>query len=311
MSFPLPQSDPGASQPFRIVLQQAEESSTEHFRPTAVLQITSVLRTSGLLRGLPAEEVKTLLLVLTYLTPNGVFLATVHQMAEAMRVSLGKMEQRLRRLQGFAWQGESILREQVRENGLRSYTPSTFLIAVEQARLQVPESIAPLPATSSREAVIERSRAAYAHPRAEVERQIAELNGWEVPGEVVEEGDTTNLRYRLLRFGVTPEQAEELLVQYPAEEIRQQLDWIPYRKARKPGLLLIAAIENHYDEPIVLRQRRLFEQALQAPFEPAATTKEQPQEQEVETPPSLVPLAEGETLILPPIPSSDGTPPES
>jgi len=293
MSFSLPQSGSNAHQPFRIVLAQVEEAQTDHFRPTAVVQITPALRTSGLLRGLPAEEVKTLLMALTYLTPNGVFLATVPQMAEALRVTEWKMEQRLRRLQGFAWQGEPLLREQVRQSGLRSYVPSTFLVGIEQGA-PVPTKATGtrvLPA-SSREDVIAHSLATYTHPRAEVERQIAEQNGWEVPG--VSDTEVSTLHRRLLRFGLLPEQADALLAQHPAEEIQQQLDWLPYRKARKPGPLLIAAIENRYTEPIAARQRRLFDQAV---MPPRVEDPPEDQAQEAESS-SAMPLNEGETLVL-------------
>ncbi|MCW3053458.1 MAG: hypothetical protein JWN14_2628 [Chthonomonadales bacterium] len=303
MSFTPPQSGSNTPRPFRIVLEQVEEAQTDHFRPTAVLQITPALRTSGFLRGLPAEEVKTLLIVLTYVTPNGVFLATVPQMAEAMRVTEGKMEQRLRRLQGFAWQGEPLLREQVRESGLRSYAPSVFLVEIEQRAFVPTRAVGtPVLPASNREEVIAHSRATYTHPRAEVERQIAEQNGWDIPGTGATDTQPSTLYRRLLRFGILPEQAEELLAQHPAEEIQQQLDWLPYRKARKPGPLLIAAIENGYAEPIATRQRRLFDQAIHTP-----RGAEDPS-QEVDSLSYAVPLVEGEPLVLPSIPTENSDP---
>jgi hypothetical protein len=303
MSFPLPQSWSGATQPFRIVQQQADATSAGYFRPEAAVHVTAALRTLGLLRGIPAEEIKTLLLLLTYLTPNGAFMATVPQMAEAMRVSEGKVEQRLRRLQEFVWQGEPLLREQVRESGLRSYTPSAFLVGIEQLP-SVKSTSAPGQHQTSREAVIAHSRAAYAHPRAEVERLIAEQNGWDIPGEVASHESSSDLYRRLLRFGILPEQAAELLEQHPTAEIRQQLDWLPYRNVRKPAPFLIAAIENCYAEPIAARQRRLFDQAVQTPQEAPNAADGPPQLETV--PASAIHLTEGETLALPAVPPDAG-----
>jgi len=221
-------------------------------------------------------------------------------MAEAMRVSSGKMEQRLKRLQDFTWQGAPLLREQVRESGLRSYLPSPFLIQVEQAAPPpAAETIAPATHVNSRAAVITHSRAAYAHPRDAVERQIAQLNGWELPGETGMESEEVTLRRRLLRFGISPEVTEELLVQYPTEEIARQLEWLPYRKARKPGPLLVAAIENHYDEPAVLRSRRRLDHAVQDDTDDSGTEGSADGSPTVPSPP-VDAFAAGASLILPP-----------
>lgn len=306
--MPLPIPQPASEDhPFHILLAHLPDGSTTHFLPTARLAVTPILRTSGLLRGLADDEVKTLLLILTYLTPNGLFLATVPQMAEAMRVAEGKMEQRLRRLQGFIWQGEPLLREQVRENGLRSYVPSTSLVGIEVAVSAAAEPL-PLPIPSHRDAVIAHSRAAYTHPRAEVERLIAEQNGWDVPRREGTEVHGSAIFQRLLRVGILPEQAEALIAHYPYEEIEQQLDWLPYRTVRKPAPFLIAAIENRYAEPIAARQRRLFDQAVQSP-EVANTGDIPSMHEEISLPAGD--LSPGETLAVLDIPRDADPQPEA
>jgi len=53
----------------------------------------------------------------------------------------------------------------------------------------------------------------------------------------------------LVEIGVALRKAESLARRYPAQEIRKQLDWLPFRSARRPASMIIAAIENDYDKP--------------------------------------------------------------
>lgn len=56
----------------------------------------------------------------------------------------------------------------------------------------------------------------------------------------------------LVQIGVSLRKAENLVDRYPALAIRRQLDWLPHRAARRPPSMIIAAIENDYDEPAYL-----------------------------------------------------------
>lgn len=56
----------------------------------------------------------------------------------------------------------------------------------------------------------------------------------------------------MVKVGVSLRKAEQLVKQYPLEKIREQLDWLPSRHARKPASLLIVAIERNYDAPAYL-----------------------------------------------------------
>lgn len=53
----------------------------------------------------------------------------------------------------------------------------------------------------------------------------------------------------LVEVGVSIRKAENLVKRFPDAKIRRQLDWLPYRSARRPASMIIAAIENDYDEP--------------------------------------------------------------
>jgi hypothetical protein len=268
-SLPDPQSD--ASSPFVILLQAQDVTAGGYFRPAASVLLTPVLRTSGLLRELPGEELRTLLLVLTFVSPNGHFLPTLSQLAQGFSLSSGKMKARLERLQSFSWQGKPLLYRIERESGLHAYTPSLHLVTTEQAPMPARETSQVLPyRVAGREAVIAHSRATYTRPRAEVEREIALLNGWPLPetrepeatskvSMSPEERTRDYLKQRLLRLGVSGEQADFLLAHYAAEEVERQIDWLPYRNAKSPAGFVVAAIEGSYGEPRVLRRSRALE----------------------------------------------------
>jgi hypothetical protein len=53
----------------------------------------------------------------------------------------------------------------------------------------------------------------------------------------------------LVEVGVSLRKAENLVRRYSALKIKRQLDWLPFRSARRPASMIIAAIENDYDEP--------------------------------------------------------------
>ena len=57
------------------------------------------------------------------------------------------------------------------------------------------------------------------------------------------------LAVRLQELGVSGTRIVELLSKYPPEEIERQLDWLPYRKAKRPEAFVIDAIRNNYSAP--------------------------------------------------------------
>lgn len=252
--MPLPETAP----PFVIRLYRQEERIGASFRPEARVEITALLRTTGLLLSLPAEDLRTLLTVLTFAHPNGHVLPSLVEVAGALRLPRPLAQRRLRRLEQFSWQGRPILHELRRESGLHAYAPSPRVLGTECERAEAP----PLGQSflaAGRTAVVGHSRAAYGRPRAEVEREIASRNGWPLPDAPAENpapissanpGDEPDyLKQRMLRVGVPGRQADILLARYPWESVRRQLDWLPRRNARDPARFLCAAISGDFGPP--------------------------------------------------------------
>lgn len=59
----------------------------------------------------------------------------------------------------------------------------------------------------------------------------------------------------LVQLGIGLRKAENLVRLYPADRIRQQIEWLPLRAPRRPASLLIAAIEHDYDAPVYANGR--------------------------------------------------------
>lgn len=206
-----------AETPFVIVLHQKDRRPSGTFRPEATVTVSRALRTSGLLLALPPEEVKSLLLMLTFLTPNGWCQPAVQQLADAMRVSEAKARARMKRLQDFRWQDRALVNEIKRDSGIDSFTLSPAVVGLQDAPEPAHES-APALAPSSRDVIIARSRAVYARPRAEVEAMIAEQMGWKEVGD----GPEAQLRRKLLNVaGLMRDQVNLLLERYPHERIEK------------------------------------------------------------------------------------------
>ena len=58
---------------------------------------------------------------------------------------------------------------------------------------------------------------------------------------------TVRLAARLLKLGISRDGVLDLLVGYPLDEVENQLDWLPYRKAKRPGAFVIEAIRHKYN----------------------------------------------------------------
>lgn len=53
---------------------------------------------------------------------------------------------------------------------------------------------------------------------------------------------------KLQLLGVSHAGCIELLG-FPPEEVEQQLEWLPYRKAKRPEAFIIEAVRNRYSPP--------------------------------------------------------------
>ena len=130
---------------------------------------------------------------------------------------------------------------------------------------------------ASREAVIAHSRSQYGRPRDEVERQIVEQMGWDPidTPTTPEETERLEVKNQLLAIGVSKEEAASLIDRFAIENIRQQIEWLPFRGAKSRSRYLIAAIEGNYQAPASARQNH-----EEVTTEQGEELMEQPQGQE-------------------------------
>ena len=223
-------------------------SEGRYFIPSASIVLTPALRAGGLWHALPGEEIKTLLLILTFLTPDGACRPALAELAPAMRLPEGKARTRLERLAACRWQGAPVIHELRRDSGLHAFVPAPGVLCAVEAPPKPQETPQELrePRAAGREAVIAHSRALYARPRAEVEHEMALRMGWEDPEALQREreredaaltDEERNLLARLLGLGVERTKALELLGTHAPECIRRQVEWLPLRGAKNPGPL--------------------------------------------------------------------------
>ena len=242
-----------------VIEHRQEDHTGSAFRPTARLILTERVRTSGLWRALTPEDFKTLLLVLTFVTPNGWCRPTLPELADAMGASQSKAKARLDRLLQTPWQGQPLAELLARPDGLDAYLPGRQLVAHEDAA-QAPElPQEPHRPTPGREAVIAYSRARYAKTRVEVEKQISEMMGWAPPDFAVDDpavADGKRRAYKAMTdVGMPKEQALDLLAHFDLRAVESQISWLPQRNAKNPARFLAAAIEGSYDKPLALRRQ--------------------------------------------------------
>ena len=182
---------PADPRPFTLHLLRLDPTPGGSFLPGAQVAFTPALRTSGLLLSLPGEDLKRLLLVLTFVHPNGHIQPTLLELSQALRQPQAMTRAQMRRLERFLWQGKPLLHEVRRDSGLHTWTPSPRILGIQHAPQDTPQAgstpASPAFVAAGREAVIAHSRATYARPREEVEREIALANGWEWPPRTLAE----------------------------------------------------------------------------------------------------------------------------
>ena len=241
------------SKPFVIYTRHRDKQRDVAWRPDAFMGFSSGLRTSGFLAALPAEELKSLLYLLSFVTPNGQIMPSVLQLAEAFHLSQGKTHRRLERLLQMNWADEPLLYYRRFESGLDAFVPQAGLFTFEEESVVMDEQPrSPLYRAASREAIIAHNRQAYARPRAEVEAMVAsQLRPVNEPAKpaVKFTAEQQKVAGQLRGLGVNDEQIESLLTRFEVPCIQRQMDWLPYRHAKNPASFLIAAIERDYEAP--------------------------------------------------------------
>ncbi len=268
VNLPLPEEVP-AEKPFRVELYRTDERGGK-FTPAARLIVTRSLRTSGFLRDLPDAEARTLLLLITFLRPDGRCEVSVPEAASALDIAPVKARARLDRLTTASFGNLPVVRVTRRDSGLDGYVLSTTLVEEQQAlpEADTPEPIAALPAR--RDEIIAHSRSLYANPRAEVEEMILtqQLGHAAIaaiaPIAPVTPPDTSTpegaARQAMTEIGLPREQIDLLIASFPIEKITEQIAWLPHRHPKDAGKLLVSAIRHDYEPPAYIR----LQQALEA-----------------------------------------------
>jgi hypothetical protein len=247
--------------PFLIYIRHRDKQRDVSWRPDAFMGFSHGLRLSGLLAALPAEELKSLLYLLSFVTPNGDVMPSAMQLAEAFHLSVGKTNRRMERLMQLNWANEPLVHYRRFESGLDAFVPHAGLFTIEEEAHAPEIPTAPAYRAASREEVIAHSRRMYARPRAEVEemilRQLRPLNP-RVAAPVVAAQETAYMKFSteqqpvveaLQSLNLTEEQITSLLTRFDLPRIKRQILWLPHRHAKNLAGFLIAAIERDYEPP--------------------------------------------------------------
>jgi len=256
--------NPDQEPPFVIYLAH-EDKTQGSWRPRAMLGITPALRTSGFLSAIEPEELHSLLVLLSFLSPDGRLMAFTLSLAQALGTSPAKTRARFEHLCEARWLGQPIVFATQHGDGLDGFAPTPgFIPLVEEPQH---DEDGPVIRVVPREAVIAHSRRTYARTRGEVEAEIESMMNWKKP-QLLQQGtspqratpppaitppavnpEQAELHAQLLEVGLLPEQADDLLKRYDALRIRRQLAWLPRRRAKNAAGYLLAAIKDDYAAP--------------------------------------------------------------
>lgn len=257
---------PETTTPFLIEHAVHEPKPGEVLPAPRILLLTRNLRTCGLLERMSGEATRALLALLACLNPNGRIRPDVREIAALLGVEERIARKWLGQLAHTGFEGEPLVRLETHESGLETVHLSARAVAEV-----VPP---PLPAeeppalVSSREEIIAHSRAAYARPRAEVERDILRQLGHEP--EETEPGPVGDAWRRLSALGVPNEQIRRLIDAFSLDVINDQIDWLPLRgEVRNRARYVIAAIEGNYEPPARVRLERTIAAAEETAAVPA------------------------------------------
>lgn len=197
-------------------------------------------RRQGFLAAVPPEAWHTLSALLSFTCRDGRRLFTTDQLALSLAVSRSEALRRLEALEATQWQGQplaSLERDAEGEVAGAELDPADLLLRVQPSPT-TPAAPVPLPLP----ALLPQPAAAEGTPPAGGvlhDHPLVASTGLASP----------NLAAALLAVGLTAEQAERLLADYPVERVRRQLEWLPRRGARNPAAFLMRAVEGDWAAP--------------------------------------------------------------
>lgn len=258
-----------------------------HFTPQARLLLGEGLHESGLPYLLSAAQWQALWWVLLCLRPDGRFAATVPHIARLSRCSPRSVRRRLDALCRVRWRDQPLVQRCHTPSGLHLYQPAASLFERRTKPVHSEEETLQ-PRFVERAQIIARNRARYARPVEEVEAAIWAFYGKKrpshtpsphqrpshdsaveadaIPEKTDQDNDAIHQRARdeaaradferrlalhlaLREVGLETAQCHSLLTRFDPERIQRQLDWLPWRHARRPAAYLIRAVEGDYDPP--------------------------------------------------------------
>ena len=252
---------PGSNPPFTVVSRRADATPAGYFTPMAEIAFSRCLAASGLLSRLSATEAKTLLAVLSIVTPNGRISATARQVADAIGVPVPVAVVRLLALSRRRWRGRHVIFSVDGGGGLSAYVPSPEIVGQRLGPLETETRVDRAAPGAGSEAVVQASRQRYARPRSVVEAEIERENGGMLPEErdaarmasqeiasTLEDADR-HVRERLVKHGVDYRVANDLVRKHGRDRVATQIAYLPYRKAKNAAKMLVSSIEDDYDTP--------------------------------------------------------------
>ena len=170
--------NPDQEPPFVIYLAH-EDKTQGSWRPCAMLGLTPALRTSGFLSAIGPEELHSLLVLLSFLAPDGRLMAFTLSLAQTLGLPPAKARARFERLCEMRWLGQPIVFATQLGDGLDGFAPIPgFIPLVEEP---THDENGPTIRVVPREAVIAHSRRTYARTRGEVEAEIESMMNWKKP----------------------------------------------------------------------------------------------------------------------------------
>lgn len=227
--------------------------------PSARIVVGSGL--PSLIADLGPSDVGYLALLMPFVTANG----DVGPSAATVSAALGGLRPTLRlrllRLARRYWRGQPVLYVRRTASGLETFHPAKLVLGRREffPPPETPHGVSP--AAGSR-AIIDASRAAYARPKAEVEKELTIINGWPARDELdalaqaaAQPPGSLDERWaveRLAKESVDYSLAVKLVREYGAERCLRQLRALPGRRGiRDKKRYIVGAIMRDYPLPEV------------------------------------------------------------
>jgi len=226
---------------------------------------------SGLMAFLSPYGLQTLIALCTFADEKGRLKVSAKKLAQALDLSEKQAAIRLKRLCNVRWQGRALL---VKEEG-EAFTLNRYrLVLPDGLMMRRPEALPARQAGDFRQksTCTEAEKENNVPPNLPIEgseeeaKEGSSLPEAEVPGNtynmlasnvvvknIYNNKTTTPDKHELVKRlkdqGVTLSTASWLVERYPEQQITDQLEMLPFRKAQNPAGMLIKAIKENWVPP--------------------------------------------------------------